>query len=80
MKNLNTRIKKIENLKKKPGKFGFAEFFSKCIDLVDGATRGIPSDHRGQTAEKEAQQNQLFADYPEYAAKFHQRLSELENR
>ncbi len=80
MKNLNTRIKKIENLKKKPEKFGFNEFFSKCIDLVAGATRGIPAEHRGQTPEQKEQQKQLFADYPEYAAKFHQWLSELENR
>ncbi len=80
MKNLNTRIKKIENLKKKPAKFGFAEFFSKCVDLVDGATRGIPSEHKGQTPAQELQQKQLFAAYPEYTAKFHQRLSELGNR
>ena len=80
MKNLNTRIKKIENLKKKPEKFGFAEFLSRCMDLVAGATRGIPSDHRGQTSEQEEEERQLFADYPEYAARYYQWLSELGNR
>ncbi len=80
MKNLNTRIKKIENLKKKPEKFGFAEFLSRCMDLVAGATRGIPSDHKGQTPEQEEEQRKLFADYPEYAAKFRRWVRELENR
>jgi hypothetical protein len=80
MKLLNARVKKLEKIKKKPAKFGYNEFFKKCIDLVDGATRGIPSEHRYQTPKQIEQQNKLFADYPEYATKFQQWMSELENQ
>jgi hypothetical protein len=80
MKLLNARIKKLEKIKKKPEKFVYNEFLKKCINLVDGATRGIPSEHRGQTLEQIEKQKQLVADYPEYAAKFQQLMSELENQ
>jgi hypothetical protein len=80
MKPLNARVKKLEKIKKKPAKFGYNEFFKKCIDLVDGATRGIPSEHRGQTPEQIEQQKQLFEDYPEHAEKFQQLMIEVENQ
>jgi hypothetical protein len=80
MKNLNNRIKKIEKLKKKPEKFSYNDFLGKCMDIVALGPRGIPSEHRGPTPEQKEKEKQLFADYPEHAAKFRQWVSDLENR
>ena len=80
MKNLNARIKKIENFKKKSEKFGFNEFLSRCMDFAAGIPRGIPSEQKSLPPEIEEQERQLFADYPEHAAKFHQWLLDLKNR
>jgi hypothetical protein len=80
MKNLNARIKKIETLKKEPEEFGFKEFLKKCIDLVGHTPRGLPSTQKGLPPEIEEQERQLFADYPEYAAKFRQWCRDLKNR
>ena len=64
MKNLKGRIAKIEKLKKTDDD-GFGDFLSRCVDSVAGATRGLPSQPRGLSPEKEEEMNQLFRDYPE---------------
>jgi hypothetical protein len=81
MKNLKRRVSKIEKLKINDDEDdGYQWFFSRCVNLASNVTKGVlPSQQKGPSPEEQEEQDQLFRDYPEHAARFHEWLLSLSN-